>query len=386
MADIPEMDEFAQTRGADDLFDDEIIPVSAEQQAQTDVVVQEAAPAPPKEPVVEKTPIEKTPAREDASQRSRGTERGRGRGRGRGGRGRGGRGGRVENAPRHKASATAAEPESERDPVTVAEAESAREETATPDKPQEGLKEQSSQSEEATTDAAANGAEAQRVPAVRGDRSATGGVRKPKLTEEELSKRIAAAKENAAKKAAAHARAEADEASFLEREQVAAEKRRQEQANRRVMDKEREQNRQRKLKAVGGREWDSQKQEEDYNPRGSGSQFRRGMHGGVSGYARRDFDTRSPDDLTGDSPSRRGRGRGGGRGGRGRGRSPSAGPSKKSPLPTAPSANNEAEFPALPVETKKLDTTSTTGSELPKLDKLDSLSPVRGSWADQVEE
>lgn len=203
-----------------------------------------------------------------------------------------------------------------------------------------------------------------------------------------MSKRIAAAKENAIRKAAAHARAEADEASFLEREQVAAEKRRQEQANRRVMDNEREQNRQRKLKAVGGREWDSQKQEEDYNPRGGGSQFRRGMHGGVSGYARRDFDTRSPDELTGDSPSRRGRGRGGGRGGRGRGRSPSTGPSKKSPLPTAPGANNEAEFPALPAETKKLDTTSTTGPEMAKLDKFESLSlsPVRGSWADQVEE
>jgi hypothetical protein len=198
-----------------------------------------------------------------------------------------------------------------------------------------------------------------------------------------LSKRIAAAKENAAKKAAAHARAEADQASFLEREQVAAEKRRQELANRRVMDNEREQNRQRKLKAVGGREWDSQKQEEDYSPRGGGSQFRRGMHGGVSGYARRDFDSRSPDDSTGDSPSRRGRGRGG-RGGRGRGRSPSAGPPKKSPLPAAPDLNTEAEFPALPTESKNLETTSATG---PALTKLDSLSPVRGgTWADQVEE
>lgn len=178
MADITDMDEFAQTRGADDLFDDEIIPVSAEQQAQTEVVVQEAEPVPPEEPVVERAPVEKPPAREDASQRSRGTERGRGRGRGRGGRGRGGRGGRVENATQHKASTTAGEPKSERASVAVSEGEGAREETATPEKPQKGLKEQPSQSEEATADATANGAEAQRVPAVRGDRSATGGVRK----------------------------------------------------------------------------------------------------------------------------------------------------------------------------------------------------------------
>lgn len=82
---------------------------------------------------------------------------------------------------------------------------------------------------------------------------------------------MAAAKENAAKKAAAHARAEADQASFMEREQIAAKKRREELASRRVMDKEREQNRQRKLKAQTGREWDSEKREDDYNPRGGGS-------------------------------------------------------------------------------------------------------------------
>lgn len=45
---------------------------------------------------------------------------------------------------------------------------------------------------------------------------------------------------------------------------------------------EREKNRQRKLKAVQTREWDSTKTEEDYNPRSRSSGFRRGAHGGVA--------------------------------------------------------------------------------------------------------
>lgn len=48
---------------------------------------------------------------------------------------------------------------------------------------------------------------------------------------------------------------------------------------------EREKNRQRKLKAVQTREWDSTKTEEDYNPRSRSSGFRRGAHGGVAAAA-----------------------------------------------------------------------------------------------------
>lgn len=44
---------------------------------------------------------------------------------------------------------------------------------------------------------------------------------------------------------------------------------------------EREKNRQRKLKAVQNREWDSTKTEEDYNPRGYNPRYRRGANGGV---------------------------------------------------------------------------------------------------------
>jgi hypothetical protein len=231
----------------------------------------------------------------------------------------------------------------------------------------------------------------------------------PKLTEEELSKRIAAAKENAVKKAAAHARAEADQASFVEREQVAAKKRREELAHRRMMDNEREQNRQRKLKAQTGREWDSQKREEDYNPRGGGSQFRRGMHGGVSGYARRDFDDGRSEDTTNNADSQRGRGRGG-RGGRGRGsreprgERPSKGLSDSKYATSNPAAPglDKSDFPALPEGTKKPEAkpktekiettvapaTAPAPSKSPAtLEKLDStFSPITGTWADQFED
>ncbi|KAJ6027971.1 hypothetical protein N7540_003547 [Penicillium herquei] len=386
---MADMDEFAQTRGADDLFDDEIIPVSAEQQeAQTEVLVVQD-PEPESTQVQEKAQGKKQPhPRGETPQR----------GRGRGNRGKGGRGLQEsrwadpktsELAIRTKTPTTTAKSKQKPEPSPEAAAE-------TPEKPEETKKAQAPQDEEKTEATP----EAQRVPAVRGDRSATGGIRKPKLSEEELSKRIAAAKENAAKKAAAHARAEADQASFLEREQVAAKKRREELANRKVMDNEREQNRQRKLKAQTGREWDSEKREEDYNPRGGGSQFRRGMHGGVSGYARRDFEENRPDEPTGQESSGR-RGRGGGRRGRGPGRKsrdeqPSHGSTQRAGSQT-PAVNNEAEFPSLPggkapdtdSSTKAVESDKPTTVIKPPLtmESLDAtLSPVTGTWADQVEE
>lgn len=169
------------------------------------------------------------------------------------------------------------------------------------------------------------------------------------------------------------------------------------------MDNEREQNRQRKLKARTGREWDSEKREEDYNPRGAGSQYRRGMHGGVSGYARRDFDGVDETAVGGDAgpTSPRGRGRGG-RGGRGRG--PSRGPRgerasskelspEEEPKATVPGVKNEAEFPSLAAGKKPEDvsasnpTVTTTDTAPGSMEKLESsFSPVSGTWADQVEE
>lgn len=169
------------------------------------------------------------------------------------------------------------------------------------------------------------------------------------------------------------------------------------------MDSERERNRLRKLNALNGREWDATKQEEDYNPRGGKGQFRRGMHGGVSGYARRDFDDAPAGEDSQEGQGRhsghrvRGRGRGSGRGGRAR--TNSRGPRKDSTVPegtpegpakkeakSVPPApvGNEAEFPALPNSGKE---TSTEAKPDLLNDKLDwASSPVEGtSWADQVE-
>ncbi|OAX77155.1 hypothetical protein ACJ72_08550, partial [Emergomyces africanus] len=141
-------------------------------------------------------------------------------------------------------------------------------------------------SKEQDTTPAAAPSPAPRTFAVKGDRSGTGGVKKPKLTEHELTERIKAAKLRAAERAAAHARAEADEASFLERERLAAEKRREEVQNRRVMNGERERNRQRKLDAQTRREWDVEKSAEAFAAPGRGrggvgSSYRRGAHGAV---------------------------------------------------------------------------------------------------------
>lgn len=202
---------------------------------------------------------------------------------------------------------------------------------------------------------------------------------------------MAAAKLNAAKLSAAHARAEADEASFNEREKAAAAKRRQEVLNRKVMDNERERNRMRKLGAQTGREWDAEKKEEDYSGRrGGGSQFRRGMHGGVAGTPRRENNNDYPE-RTDESPGPRGRGRG--RGGRGRGRGGRGHPNRDenqatTETPSAPGVDNESEFPSLPGGSSQDAPAKLTTDTVkpPVLDPLAALdSPAEGTWADQVD-
>lgn len=125
--------------------------------------------------------------------------------------------------------------------------------------------------------------------AVRGDRSATGGITKPKLTEEELSARLEAVKLNNARREAAHRLAEADEASFQKQEAQEIQKRKELGVAREAMEKEREKNRLRKLGAQAGREWDEGKEDEPIRSPGE-SQYRRGVHGGIaySGGGRRD--------------------------------------------------------------------------------------------------
>lgn len=209
--------------------------------------------------------------------------------------------------------------------------------------------------------------------AVRGDRTATGGITKPKLTEEELSERMAAVKLNNAKRAEAHRLAEADEASFQQREERASQKRKEEGAARRVMNMEREKNRVRKLGAQAGREWDEGKAEENFSQQ-RGSQFKRGAHGAVGSRGRfprgRYGDGASEQELDekGGGHPREIRSRGGrGRGGRGRGGfAPQKNIEQCVPDP-------QKDFPALPMTSKP----TTSAAMAP--DKV-------GSWADEVQE
>ena len=221
---------------------------------------------------------------------------------------------------------------------------------------------------------------------VRGDRSATGGILKPKLTEEELSARLAAARLNNVKREEAHRLAEADEAEFQQREAQEIQKRRQEGIAKREMDREREKNRQRKLAVKSGREWDESKEEVEPPPRSGG--YSRGASGGYRGTRGRGAhgdvireDGRYEGRDSGSDIRGRGRGRGikgeyrGDRGRGGHGNHKSA----ESRIPTA------ADFPELPkasagAGSKKPEITS---SDVDKLMK--PLSEGQQSWADQVE-
>lgn len=174
------MDEFAQTRGVDDLFDDEIIPV-----APSEIEVEytdDIAPYDPPQP----ESITPTPPQDTTHfDRNAGQYRRRGNGRGRGPRGgvytRGskstGNGNRDNNNKQEEGG----------EPTSTA--------TVTPTAPVTNHESGGNQSDkEATpvsgTEAAeADDADAQskepvkpKVPAVRGDRSGTGGVKKVGLT------------------------------------------------------------------------------------------------------------------------------------------------------------------------------------------------------------
>lgn len=232
---------------------------------------------------------------------------------------------------------------------------------------------------------------ARTLTAVRGDRSATGGISKPKLSESELSTRLAAAKLNNARREEAHRAAEADEASFQRREAEASRKRREEGIVRKAMEREREKNRLRKLGARDGREWDEGKQEQDTGSAArGGSQYRRGVYGGTAahrsgvggnnggrdqGEAEEGYRYEEREDFGGRGYGRRGngdrgrggdrsrgeRGRGGGRGGRGRGgheggrrggeyfTNPSSSPAA---VARHPPTNTETDFPSLQPPTR----------------------------------
>ena len=239
--------------------------------------------------------------------------------------------------------------------------------------------------------------------AVRGDRTATGGLRKPKLSEQELAEKMSRISLKNEKLAAAHARAEADAADFAEREEVAAKRRQEERRDRQQMMGEREKNRLRKLKAVGGREWDAEKPDDADafgGPRQAGGRGR-GAHGGIAGQrnpegSREGFGGDREDYTDGREymyREDRGRGRGRGRGGRGgsgrggRGPQQEKQPSQSVPKPTDfPDLSGSASAP-------RFDSAAPPTMEFPtkakveRLDIDDQITPgtEKKSWADMME-
>ncbi|MCJ1273267.1 hypothetical protein MMC21_001057 [Puttea exsequens] len=219
--------------------------------------------------------------------------------------------------------------------------------------------------------------------AVRGDRTATGGTLKPKLTEDELSAKLAAAKLNNAKRAEAHRLAEADEASFQKREAMAIRKRQEEGQSRRQMDQEREKNRLRKLGAQGGREWDEGKEELATRDE-RGSQYRRGINGGIeydAGRGRGGRNGYQDEAYEQDLQERRGgySTRGRRRGDRGRGNRGRGGPHPTNSSAQAP-PDPVADFPALPSGPQSMQKPQPATKE----EQLLSPVPDGASWADEV--
>ena len=224
----------------DDLFDD-VVPADGSMHVRSEEDLFGDDFTPLAQPIVEEPPP--TPNRARGDGRGDGS-RGRGRGGGRG-RGRPTRGGAVESQISHQ------------------NGQMHTQERAVP--PED----------------APSGPRKESHPSVRGDRRATGGNFKSKLSEAELAEKMAAVKIKNASLTAAHARAEADAANFAQREAAERAKARQkdveskqkakeERRDRQQMMGEREKNRMRKLKAMEGREWDAEKEENDF---GKGGKF-----------------------------------------------------------------------------------------------------------------
>ncbi|KAF2154094.1 hypothetical protein K461DRAFT_122051 [Myriangium duriaei CBS 260.36] len=251
-------EESMQTRAQDDLFGDDFEPITDAQPAEelTPTAPQaqapEPAPAPVPKPAAASSPAPITRGRGGA-----GVARGRGRGRG------------GHTAPTHQSrdtSSIAAAPASSAPPAQTPP--SLLKSRHAPSPPPAPVAAPASTAPASNAPANAptepRSSKSERPTSVRGDRMATGGTARPKLTEEELSARLASVKLKNATLEAAHARAEADAASFAAREDEAAKRRTVERRDRQQMMGEREKNRLRKLKAQQGREWDSEKREEDF--------------------------------------------------------------------------------------------------------------------------
>jgi len=351
------MEDFSQSRGDDDLFDDEIFPIEPSPQievvtTQVQEISLDTAPVAPRNYISGEASLQSS------------------RGRGRGSSGRGAH----KNGLLKSRFAPPAQPEAAL--VTEAAATS----QGTTEAPANAIEDDSPS--KTTSSPTPTAQPASKPAAVRGDRTGTGGVKKPKLTEEELNAKLLAAKERSQSLSAAHARAQADAASFEQRERVAQEKRAKEAVNRRVMDNEREKNRARKMAVMGGREWDAEKKEEDFRiprggrGRGRGSNQTKPINGTTM------YDSRDPamdDTRQYEWHEDRGRGRGRGRGGRG-GRGDGWNNDRR------PDLSAEADFPALPASTKPKDEAPVPTRPPPtRTESVVQLPPgEKGTWADQM--
>lgn len=236
--------------------------------------------------------------------------------------------------------------------------------------------------------------------AVRGDRSGTGGVKKPKMTEEELTERMEKMKLISEQRAKQHDKQEADKAAQSKLEKLNQQKYAVELKATREQDMERAKNQQRKLRAQGGREWDSEKQESDIvdRGRGSSSQYSRGAHGGVParrglGSSRFADDAEANDDQGGYFQGRDNRGRGERRGGRGprggRGRGGRGGLTATS-SPSVPPTDSTEAFPSLPTAalpsktTNAPPTTEKIKEEAAKTSFIPESSEPVGAWAEEM--
>ncbi len=141
-----------------------------------------------------------------------------------------------------------------------------------------------------------------RIQAVRGDRSKTGPAKPVRKTEAEISELMAKMKIKSSAAALAHEKTRKDQANYekleeqqqklreeerlrrAEEREVAEEKRKAERQNVKQMDLERSRNAMRKMKAMQGREWDSEKTEADIvdRSRGNSSMYRKGANGAVA--------------------------------------------------------------------------------------------------------
>ncbi|KIX03744.1 uncharacterized protein Z518_07297 [Rhinocladiella mackenziei CBS 650.93] len=399
------MEDFSQSRGDDDLFDDEIVPFDGPPSPENlPAQLDQASLETPSRPPSEETAVPPAMTAKTVPTSSDPTLPGfnhKPSGRGGHGSAKGGtskKGGLADSKWATKpAQSTSTEPTAGDNSVRSLpkQADVPGEEKPTETAAQAPGSESNSTAQDPPS-GPANTATNPRPPAVRGDRTATGGVRKPKLTEEELSAKLAAAKERSQNLAAAHARAQADAASFEERERIAKEKREKDRVERKVMDSEREKNRRRKMAVMGGREWDAGKNEEDFkitqNGRGAGRRFQSGM------TPQQQFQAEEDDlkmyEWHGDRGGR-GRGRGRERGGRGRGRggisrgavSDHDGDSTAQPQPNW---SAEEDFPALPgstmVTSQKKPSTSDAHASKPRPVRWDSAKgDGEGTWAEQVE-